>query len=551
MSVPNDSPATAIAVNVPWVLTIEITTANIPDAAWYSFTTPATCYLLSMKVANNHSYFPDMAIYESDGTTRVTSPTGVQLTADWDDPKNQPVNPSTFYYIKVEGHNGSPDGTMATFTLIANPNLDMLAGTILISNDEAGFPALAMSSTGTILRSAPFSTGENADILTSGVILSDTRNNSGDVVGTLELRNSDSTFSVITTLADPLTAVGEYAVSSDHSTKFWIAGPRSNGVAFTFASVTPAGVVGSAHSPTPTGLGFIAAKLDNSLLYFTRLGANTPICTFNITGNMDGSNFAAGIADFIADDIIVLSDGTLVVAYQGAVDRTTDFVRHYSAAGATLLDMPVTAGYIHDHLCRNQESATDFIWWQQKPSGTDPWIQLVNRVKLADGTALDSFTQSIYESGSADYPADDFGASQSCPILVLTIDIPVDVVPPVIGTVTTRKMRRVRRAPHLWDGEVGARIFYPGFQLLVETGADRPDLTTIARYALRWSDDGGFTWSNEYWVDAGTIGQYKLRALWRRLGYSRDRIFEVIDDFDGKSTILDALLVPDPIQGAG
>lgn len=44
---------------------------------------------------------------------------------------------------------------------------------------------------------------------------------------------------------------------------------------------------------------------------------------------------------------------------------------------------------------------------------------------------------------------------------------------------------------------------------------------------LRWSDDSGHTWSNEYSVGAGQAGEYKKRVVWRRLGRSRDRIYEV------------------------
>jgi hypothetical protein len=45
---------------------------------------------------------------------------------------------------------------------------------------------------------------------------------------------------------------------------------------------------------------------------------------------------------------------------------------------------------------------------------------------------------------------------------------------------------------------------------------------------LRWSSDGGSTWSNEHWVSIGKQGKYKNRAIWRRLGWSRDRVFEVV-----------------------
>jgi hypothetical protein len=51
--------------------------------------------------------------------------------------------------------------------------------------------------------------------------------------------------------------------------------------------------------------------------------------------------------------------------------------------------------------------------------------------------------------------------------------------------------------------------------------------TTSPQAMLRWSNDGGSTWSNEYWVSVGQLGKYKNRAIWRRLGMARDRIFEV------------------------
>jgi hypothetical protein len=47
---------------------------------------------------------------------------------------------------------------------------------------------------------------------------------------------------------------------------------------------------------------------------------------------------------------------------------------------------------------------------------------------------------------------------------------------------------------------------------------------------LRWSDDGGHTWSNENWRYMGKIGQFGYRTIWRRLGMTlkiRDRVYEV------------------------
>jgi hypothetical protein len=58
-------------------------------------------------------------------------------------------------------------------------------------------------------------------------------------------------------------------------------------------------------------------------------------------------------------------------------------------------------------------------------------------------------------------------------------------------------------------------------QPIILTTTDNPQAM------LRWSNDGGSTWSNEHWTSVGQLGKYKNRAIWRRLGTARDRIFEV------------------------
>jgi hypothetical protein len=59
---------------------------------------------------------------------------------------------------------------------------------------------------------------------------------------------------------------------------------------------------------------------------------------------------------------------------------------------------------------------------------------------------------------------------------------------------------------------------------------------------LRWSNDGGSTWSKENWTSIGTQGAYKNRAIWRRLGQARDRIFEVVVTDPIKAVIVSANL---------
>ena len=66
---------------------------------------------------------------------------------------------------------------------------------------------------------------------------------------------------------------------------------------------------------------------------------------------------------------------------------------------------------------------------------------------------------------------------------------------------------------------------------------------------LRWSDDGGHTWSNEHWTQMGRIGQYGFRAFWRRLGMTlklRDRVYEVSGTDPVKIVITGANLLVSP-----
>jgi hypothetical protein len=90
--------------------------------------------------------------------------------------------------------------------------------------------------------------------------------------------------------------------------------------------------------------------------------------------------------------------------------------------------------------------------------------------------------------------------------------------------------------------------------LLTESGEDiLVSVTTtqgaIPQAMLRWSDDGGHTWSNEHWRSMGAIGQYGYRTIWRRLGMTeklRDRVYEVSGTDPVKIAIMGAELFITP-----
>jgi hypothetical protein len=66
---------------------------------------------------------------------------------------------------------------------------------------------------------------------------------------------------------------------------------------------------------------------------------------------------------------------------------------------------------------------------------------------------------------------------------------------------------------------------------------------------LRWSDDGGHTWSNYHTAKIGKIGEYYRRVFWRRLGMTlklRDRVYELSMTDPVKTAIMGAELLISP-----
>lgn len=90
-----------------------------------------------------------------------------------------------------------------------------------------------------------------------------------------------------------------------------------------------------------------------------------------------------------------------------------------------------------------------------------------------------------------------------------------------------QEIRRLRRAPHIVTDL--QREYLEELQIQFQPGVgNQSDPGQIPQAMLRWSNDGGSTWSNEHWTSIGAVGLYKNRAIWRRLGWARDRVFEVV-----------------------
>jgi hypothetical protein len=89
-------------------------------------------------------------------------------------------------------------------------------------------------------------------------------------------------------------------------------------------------------------------------------------------------------------------------------------------------------------------------------------------------------------------------------------------------------LRAVRRSKHVWQKGNRQRLFFAQLQVEFTPGVGlQTGQGSNPQCMLRWSDDGGFTWSTEQWVTIGAAGETRNRAIWYLLGESRDRVWEI------------------------
>ena len=84
-----------------------------------------------------------------------------------------------------------------------------------------------------------------------------------------------------------------------------------------------------------------------------------------------------------------------------------------------------------------------------------------------------------------------------------------------------------------------------GLTLVVERPASSIKVGANPQVMMRWSDDGGHTWSEIRSTSMGRIGRYGTRAIFRRLGMTtklRDRVYEISGTDPVKVAIMGAEL---------
>ena len=112
-----------------------------------------------------------------------------------------------------------------------------------------------------------------------------------------------------------------------------------------------------------------------------------------------------------------------------------------------------------------------------------------------------------------------------------------------IYTENGTEILRERTAPVLFSEEDYNTIWYTSLEIDMQTGVGlNIGQGSDPQCMMQFSDDGGETWSNEYWQSIGKIGDFSNRIKWERLGTSNFRVFRIRISDPVKCVIMGAVI---------
>lgn len=530
---PNLSPATAIVIPaVPYSTTQTVAFGGTVYSVWYQFTAPDS-YVYGVKAYGDFA----TCFFETEVYTLVGGAPVGYLSLDTNDkddtPVYFPVTAGVTYYLKFQEDDSVPPALL-TLTLQRAPEAPSAPGDLLVPDEIVGFPAaVIVPGTGAVrayLSTLPDSV--SGDTRADGVFLVDNR-----TLHHLELFNRD--FTRRTTV--PFHWTGAYPLIRTcwPSGIFYVCnrvaeapGPSEVPI---IQTVAPDGTLGPTTWTLPQpGLVAMAPSNDATLLYHAGQGTDVfadgaPVQRYHLDTASLGTDLAPGVPNYAPRSLLVLADDTILVLYGKRTEPIDAVVRRYDAAGTLLTTYPLgevgVTGFASNYLFRSLAADGTSFWVRSHPRVAGSFnTSRHTRIRVSDGAVLamgdtPEFLGGVMQ-GNADASSDLFGNSPSCPVLlVMAAPAPLPPIPP-------GRIRRVRRAPHLSAEQV--EQFFARFQLELEAGVgNATDPGADPQVFLRWSDDGGHTWRPPIAVSAGMQGAFRRRALWRRLGRSRDRVFEV------------------------
>jgi hypothetical protein len=576
----NTTAANAIELAVPSVVTQSggnVSTAFVD--LWYKITWDAAdSYISVFALGAQSGYTPTVKVY--DGLAAANANTiyrGFNSTPS--KPLTIPVYSGHVYYIYVPTP-GTTTSPLLTISAVERNDFDVPTGSLAVNDDTDGFPlALLQAASGYPLNYVKdFPAGEDAHILPDGKLLVF---GNGPIGGQGFFSypanvNDGPLAGPITTGLSVITDT-QVRISSDRTSLFYLCGTESTGGGLRFVGTTINSATWTASSthfhPTfktiiQPGLFAIAPSLDNTVLYYST--SDEYIQRWDLVTDTALADLASPVSNFTLQgvggtgtgDILVMPDDTIVTGYQRETGAIESKVIVYNPNGSIAATYTY-ADVLFNHMAHDGSNATTIWMWSYRGrSGLNSRLSVFQKIDITDGSvvqvSLDApqyrrggylFTPSaIMTAGQRSDPITRFGHSNSCAFWV-TRQESNPPTPPSFEVIEN-VIRRLRRAPHLNNEH--KRIFYPGIEIELQRGIGiiGGDPATQVGYdpqiMLRISRDGGQTWGPYIRTSAGKLGVYRKRAIFKRIGYARDAVFEITVSDPNAWYIVNAWLTPDP-----
>jgi hypothetical protein len=464
-----------------------------------------------------------------------------------------PANVGTTYFFKVtQGGAGTPLGASLTFRLDRAPMSDAPLGSVISTLDNTGgrldwrTPILSATTPQILqfIQDPSFARAVTARMLANGIFLTD-----GDVSGNADLLLIyNPSLTNIYRATPSYFAFGPSSLASNNLDLFYLGYNNGAGIK-EIRTLSPSGGESASAWTLPTASSGFTVDRANSILYYGAAGLI--IKRYDLANSVGLTDLAASIGAGYNPhpDMSVMADGSILIGYYKVGGSPDNVIKRYDTTGAVLntYNFAGVANGLH-HIALGPNPLTFYVWMLSDFAGTHDRATYYE-ILASDGSTVRSAAYDVFNSGpdavtyDPNYPDIEdvprWGPEATCTFIVLPVA--VETSNPIIYpsfNLASDMIRRVRQAPHLSNEQKWN--YYHRFQLDFEAGGPRTSSTM--EYQLQWSDDGGHTWSNLHTIHVGDEGQYKFRAVWRRLGRSRDRIFRVIDSNDDKAVWIDAFL---------
>jgi len=365
-------------------------------------------------------------------------------------PCEVPVTPGTTYFFEVSQDAGILPDASLTFLVDLPPNLSIPIGSLLISDFSPGWPGAVISPVdGTRLQYKPIiPSADYGDILPSG-IMGWLDNSANPFVEKI----INELFALVASRNGLTNNNTGQQIRANGVNKFYVA----KSTAFASAIVGTIDTIGTEIPnlwtlpiTSKSIVGMAPNRLD-TILYFGAINGGTDaVQRFDLVNNVPLSDLVAAIPNYtIRKDILVMSDGNILVSYEDHLAPVDEFVKRYSPAGALLNTYTLPTGEALDRIGLDKDDSADTFWMMSFPNNQ---IMRFRQIRISDGVTLVTFDVTVFTNGVSEQTfaesMDRFGISNCCPLVVLRTEI----VPPVAPNLNSGIYRVVpgKRQDTLW-----------------------------------------------------------------------------------------------------